>query len=40
MTDIMTKEASNNNLTNFVKNVITDAPGESIINACKFIFPL
>jgi small subunit ribosomal protein S3Ae len=40
MTDIIQKEASTNNLTDFVKYLLTDAPAEAITKACTFVYPL
>ena len=40
MIQTVTKEAQTNNLTNFIKTLITDSMGENIIKECKFIYPL
>jgi len=40
MIEVLKKEAEANNLTNFVKNLITDSPGENIARACQSIYPL
>ena len=40
MIEVLTKEASTNNLTNFVKTLITDTIGDKIRNDCKYIYPL
>lgn len=40
MVDILTREAAKSNLNELVQSLITDDMGNTIIDACKFVFPL
>ena len=40
MIEILTAEAAKNNITNFVKTMITDSLGDNIRKACQYIYPL
>ena len=40
MNSILQKEASKNNITEFVRWLLTENPSEEITKACKLIYPL
>ena len=40
MNDLIQKEASTQNLTDFVRYMLTEAPAEAITKACQFVYPL
>ncbi len=40
MNQILLKEASKNNITDYVRWLLTEVPSEEIIKACRLIYPL
>ena len=40
MNQILLKEASKNNITDYVRWLLTEVPPEEIIKACRLIYPL
>ena len=40
MNTVLQQEAAKSTITDFVRYLLTDSPGEAITKACKLVFPL